>query len=113
MLMLAAVLTASLQLNLDLSPLVQAARQTEIRGTCSIATVGYRFRGQPGQTFRYARTTYEIPEEGWIELIAERKRSQYSFAGQNLPLNVEPRDPFGFRDVRLPDGDGGMQGGSR
>ncbi|HEV7764763.1 MAG TPA: hypothetical protein VGQ76_07175 [Thermoanaerobaculia bacterium] len=94
MLILAAVLTT----HLDLSPLIQ---RNQVTLTCGIATVGYRFRGKPGQTFRYAGDGYEIPNEGWIELIADRQR-RFSVEGKSLPLDVWPRDPFGFRDVPLP-----------
>jgi hypothetical protein len=99
MLILAAVLTASI--NLDLTSLIRHARKEPVV-TCGIVTVGYRFRGKPGQEFRYAGDTYEIPEEGWVELIADRRRTTYAIRGRSLPLDVWPRDPFGFRDVPLP-----------
>lgn len=92
---LAAVLTA----HLDLSPLIQ---RNQVTPTCGIATVGYRFRGKAGQTFRYAGEAFTIPDEGWIELIADRQRATYAIGGKSLPLEGWPRDPFGFRDVSLP-----------
>ncbi len=114
MLILAAVLTASI--NLDLTMLIRRARQEPVV-TCGIVTVGYRFRGKPGQEFRYAGDTYEIPEEGWVELIADRRRTTYAIRGRSLPLDVWPRDPFGFRDIPLPSPDAtnpaNEQGGSK
>jgi hypothetical protein len=35
-------------------------------------------------------------------LIADRRRTTYAIDGKSLPLDVWPRDPFGFRDVPLP-----------
>lgn len=114
MLILAAVLTASI--NLDLTMLIRRSRQEPVV-TCGIVTVGYRFRGKPGQEFRYAGDTYEIPEEGWVELIADRRRTTYAIRGRSLPLDVWPRDPFGFRDIPLPSPDAtnpsNEQGGSK
>jgi hypothetical protein len=101
-LVLAAVLTASMNIDLDLSALIRRSQVKEPKVTCGIVTVGYRFRGKSGQTFRYAGDTYEIPEEGWVELIADRRRTTYAIHGHSLPLDVWPRDPFGFRDVPLP-----------
>lgn len=102
MLLLAAVLTASIQIDLDLTALSRRSKTTEPAAVCNISTVGYRFRGKPGQEFRYAGDTYVIPAEGWVELIAERRRTTYAFNGQTLPIADAPRDPFGFRDVPLP-----------
>lgn len=102
MLMLAAVLTASMNIDLDLSSLIRRSQTRESTVTCGIVTVGYRFRGKPGQEFRYAGDSYEIPEEGWVELIADRRRTTYAISGRSLPLDVWPRDPFGFRDIPLP-----------
>ena len=75
------------------------------QATCGITTVGYRFRGTPGQEFRYAGDTYSIPAEGTIELIADRRKTSYLIAGRTLPLDVWPRDQFGFREVPLPSTD--------
>ena len=102
MLIVAMALTASISLELDLTKLIRKA-ESNPKVTCGITTVGYRFRGKPGQTFRYAGETWEIPREGWIELIADKRRTTYAFAGQTLSLdNSSPRDPFGFREVSLP-----------
>jgi hypothetical protein len=105
MLIVAMALTASISLELDLTKLIRRA-ESNPKVTCGITTVGYRFRGTPGQTFRYAGETWEIPREGWIELIADKRRTTYAFAGQTLSLeNSSPRDPFGFREVALPAAD--------
>ena len=102
MLVLAAVLTASISVDLNLVALIRRTQLKEPTVTCGIVTVGYRFRGKPGQEFRYAGDKYEIPQEGWVELIADRRRTTYAIQGRSLPLDVWPRDPFGFRDIPLP-----------
>ena len=102
MLIAAVVLTASMNIDLNLSTLIKRSQVKEPTVTCGIATVGYRFHGKAGQEFRYAGDKYEIPEEGWVELIADRRRTSYAIEGKSLPLDVWPRDPFGFRDVPLP-----------
>jgi hypothetical protein len=102
MLVLAAVLTASISVDVNLVALIRRTQLKEPAVTCGIVTVGYRFRGKPGQEFRYAGDKYEIPQEGWVELIADRRRTTYAIQGRSLPLDVWPRDPFGFRDIPLP-----------
>lgn len=102
MLILAMALTASLNVDLNLGALIKRSQIKEPAVTCGIVTVGYRFRGKPGQEFRYAGDTYEVPKEGWVELIADRRRTTYAIHGRSLPLDVWPRDPFGFRDIPLP-----------
>ena len=98
----AAVLTASININLDLTPIIRRGQAKEPNVTCGIVTVGYRFRGKPGQEFRYAGDTYQIPDDGVVELIADKRRTTYAIQGRSLPLDVWPRDPFGFRDIPLP-----------
>ena len=110
MILLAAVLTASININLDLSKVLHRVEAAAPNVTCGISTVGYRFRGTPGQEFRYAGDSYEVPAEGWVELIADSKRSTYAIKGRTLPLDVWPRDQFGFRDVPLPSSDSQPQG---
>jgi hypothetical protein len=102
MILLAAALTASINLEIDLSALVRRGKAQEPVVACGIATVGYRFVGKPGQQFRYAGETYTVPAEGSIELIANRRRTTYAYAGKSLPLEVWPRDQFGLREVPLP-----------
>ncbi|HEY0156268.1 MAG TPA: hypothetical protein VGF28_03160 [Thermoanaerobaculia bacterium] len=102
MFLLAAALTASISIDIDLSGLIRRANQAEPKATCNIVTVGYRFRGRPGQEFRYAGDTYQIPAEGWVELIADRRRTTFAMNGETFPIADSPRDPFGFRDVTLP-----------
>jgi hypothetical protein len=99
---LAAVLIVSIDVDLDLAPFLKRHERSLRTVTCGTMTVGYRFRGRPGQVFRYAGDTYAIPMEGWIELIADRRRTTYAIGGKSLPLGVWPRDAFGFRDVTLP-----------
>jgi hypothetical protein len=106
MFLLAAAVTAAISIDIDLSRLIHRANRSEPKVTCNINTVGYRFRGKPGQEFRYAGDTYEIPAEGWVELIADRRRTTFAVNGQTLPIVDSPRDPFGFRDVTLPWGTG-------
>ncbi len=99
----ALILTASINVEIDLGALFKRARTVqEPAVTCNISTVGYRFMGRPGQEFRYAGDTYTVPAEGSIELIASRRRTSYTINGRSLPLEVWPRDQFGFREVPLP-----------
>ena len=103
MFLAAMALTAAISIDIDLTSLVRGARRAEPTATCNIKTVGWRFHGQPGQAFRYAGDTYHIPAQGWIELIADRRRNSYALDKKTLSLSEEsPRDPFGFRDVTLP-----------
>ena len=110
----AAALTASISIDIDLTALLRKTKVQEPVGiTCNIKTVGYRFVGTPGRQFRYAGDTYTVPAEGSIELIADRRRTTYAIGGQSLPLDVWPRDQFGFREVPLPSADALQKGGSR
>lgn len=111
MFLAAAVLTAAISVDINLASLINGARRAEPAATCNIKTVGWRFHGQPGQAFRYAGDTYHIPAQGWVELIADRRRTTYAFNGQTLSLSEESlRDPFGFRDVTLPTSDATPKG---
>lgn len=104
MLIAAAALTLALNLEIDFTALMKKARKAEVRGlVCGIKTVGYRFVGQPGQTFRYEGDEYVVPAGGAIELIASRRpAAEYEANGRALPLEVWPIDQFGFRTVPLP-----------
>lgn len=99
---MAAVLTASINVDIDLSRLVLRAGIAAPVVGCGIVTVGYRFRGTPGQQFRYAGDTYVVPREGLVELIADPRRTTYAIENRTLELDVSPRDAFGFREVPLP-----------
>ena len=110
MFLLATVLTASINIDIDLSALLRRTAQKEPQVTCGISTVGYRFSGKPGQEFRYAGDTYEIPVEGWVELIADKRRTTYTIDGRTLPLDGFPRNQFGFREVPLPSSDELLKG---
>jgi len=104
MLIAAAVLTLSVNLEIDFTALMKKSRAVEVRGlTCGIRTVGYRFVGTPGQAFRYEGDAYTVPAGGTIELVTSRRRtSEYDINGKTLPLDVWPIDQFGFRTVPLP-----------
>jgi len=102
MIIAAATLTAALSLEIDLGSLFNAHRTREPKVTCGIRTVGYRFSGKPGQQFRYAGDSYTIPQEGWVELIADRGNTTYRIANQTLPLDGWPLNQFGFGEVPLP-----------
>ena len=103
MILAAALLTASISVEVDLGALFKRAKAVQTPAvTCNISTVGYRFVGKPGQAFRYAGDTYTVPSEGAIELIAAPRRTTYAIDGRSLPLEVWPRDQFGFREVPLP-----------
>ena len=100
---LAALLTATLTSQIDLSSLYAAANDgMTSKVTCNISTVGYRFVGKPGQEFRYGRETYSVPQTGSVELIASPRRTTYAFEGRTLPLDAGARDQFGFREITLP-----------
>ena len=70
--------------------------------TCHHGTVGYKFVGAPGTTFRYMNETYTVPQRGWIELIRDGGDTTYQFAERTLPLEVWPINEFGTRTVPLP-----------
>lgn len=99
---LAAALTAAISLEIDLGSLINAHRVKSPTVTCGIRTVGYRFAGRPGQTFRYAGDDYTIPEEGWIELIADRRKTTYRINNRSVSLESAPLNQFGFGEVELP-----------
>ena len=103
MLLAAATLTAALSLEIDLGALFNAHRKHDPTVTCGIRTVGYRFSGKPGQQFRYAGDTYTIPREGWVELIADRRKTTYRVNNETLPLDGFPLNQFGFGEVTLPE----------
>jgi len=102
MLLAAATLTAAITLEIDLGSLINAHRMREPKVTCGIRTVGYRFSGKPGQQFRYAGDTYTIPEEGWIELIADKRNTTYRINNETLSLDGFPLNQFSFGEVSLP-----------
>lgn len=115
MIILAAALTLGINLEVDLGSLVnrQKSRTPSVAtATCNIKVVGYHFRGRPGQQFRYAKQTFTIPTEGFVEVIALPKLKTYTAEGQTLPLdNGDPMDAFSLRWITLPEtnGIGGMK----
>jgi hypothetical protein len=58
--------------------------------------------GRPGTKFSYGGGADVLPIEGEIELIADRKPSDYILAGNRLPVDVGPLDAFGMRTVEIP-----------
>ena len=102
MLTIAAAFTALLQIDLDPRSLL-GHQQHPPAVSCEINIVGYRFIGRPGQVLVYADETFEIPAEGWIELIADRKRITYACEGVSISFETSSSlDPFGFLTVALP-----------
>jgi len=99
---LAVALTAAISLEIDLGALISAHRVKSPTVTCGIRTVGYRFAGKPGQTFRYAGDSYTIPGEGWVELIADRRNTTYRIDNHSVSLEKAPLNQFGFGEVELP-----------
>src|SRR6185436_5157773 len=99
---LAAALTAAISLEIDLGALINAHKVKSPTVTCGIRTVGYRFAGRPGQTFRYAGDNYTIPEEGWIELIADSRKTTYRIDNRSISLADAPLNQFSFGEVELP-----------
>lgn len=81
-------------IDVNLGPLIarltgRAIGSLASRHDCRISTVGYRFIGLPGAEFRYAGDSYQLPDEGQIELIATRRDSARS---------DEEVDQFGFAE---------------
>lgn len=87
--------------DLDLTPLILKLTPKRAVGeiTCGITTVGYRFAGPPGRKLRYAGDVYEIEQDGDVELIADKRRKTFTVDGRSLPLDVWPKNAFGFREV--------------
>lgn len=84
--LLAGPASASISFNieLDLGLLLRKKRP------CN-PTIGYRFVGEPGQTFYYADEWWLVDDSGYVELIAG---PQHRYAGE--------LDQYGFRWVQLP-----------
>ncbi|MBV8517215.1 MAG: hypothetical protein JO197_07410 [Acidobacteria bacterium] len=102
MILTAAALTLAIQFELDLTALVRRGELQQPVVRCGISTVGYHFNGRPGQQFVYAGERFEIPEEGWIELLADRRHHTYVVDGRELQLDAGALDAFSFRHVTLP-----------
>lgn len=93
---------AQISADLDLRPLIdKVTPRVAPKVTCGITTVGYRFVGPQGRTFRYSGVTYAIDSTGYVELIANPRRTTFAHAGRSLPLNVWPLNEFGFRQVTI------------
>jgi hypothetical protein len=64
--------------------------------------VGYHVAGTPGRQFRYGRSTYTIPSEGYVELIASPRGKALSVDGRTMSVDDGALDNFGMRWVDLP-----------
>lgn len=97
MIILAAALTLGIEFEIDLTSLINRHKErTTGTVTCGIKVVGYHFKGQPGQQFRYAGETYTIPREGYVEVISLPKVKTYVAEGRTLPLDETAGDLDGF-----------------
>lgn len=95
------ILAAALSLGVNVSAVLGGSLPAP-KAVCGISTVSYRFVGTPGTEFRYGRDSYRVPPTGAIELLAEKRISDYRLGELSLPLNVGPQDQFGTRIVALP-----------
>jgi len=105
MFVVAAALTLGINLEIDLGRLLNHYEtRKDPAVTCGIKVVGYRIAGRPGQKFGYARQTFTIPREGFVEVIALPRVTHYTVGNRKLPLEdgVSPLDGFSFRWITLP-----------
>jgi hypothetical protein len=100
MIFAAAAAAVALNVTVDLGPKKNTGRAPIV--TCHKGAVSYKFVGTPGTKFSYAGDAYVLPIEGEIELVADRKSSDYILAGSHLPVDVGPLDAFGTRTVEIP-----------
>ena len=103
--MLAAILAVGFSIEIDLGALLGHYRKMPgSDAVCGIKVVGYHIAGRPGQQFVYARETFTIPEEGYVEVIASPRVKHYRFDGRRLPLDGDTGalDAFSFRWITLP-----------
>lgn len=102
---LAAALTLGINLEIDLGRLLNRHdKKKDPEVTCGIKVVGYHIAGRPGQKFGYARQTFTIPREGFVEVIALPRVTHYVVGGRKLPLDdgTSALDGFSFRWITLP-----------
>ena len=103
MIILAAALALSLDGKADLTTLNRRVAEVNPPMTCGIKVVGYHIAGTPGRQFRYGRSTYTIPSEGYVELIAPTRGTKaMSVDGRSLSLDEGALDGFGMRRIDLP-----------
>jgi len=105
MIVLAAVLTLGINIEIDLGALISRQnRRAAPSVTCGIKTVGYRISGDPGREFQYAGEQFTMPAEGYIEVISLPKVKTYTVDGRAVQLEdgVSPLDAFSFRWLTLP-----------
>jgi hypothetical protein len=101
MIFAAAAAAVALNVTIDLGPKKNASGRAPVV-TCHKGAVSYKFVGTPGTKFSYGGDEYVLPIAGEIELIADRKSSDYVLAGSRLPVDVGPLDAFGTRTVEIP-----------
>lgn len=103
MIVIAVVLAAGLNIEIDLGVLFKARRKPPA-ATCGIRVAGYRVAGRPGQQFGYGGETFTIPREGFVDVISLPRVIHVSFEGRTLPLDSADAtlDDFGFRRIALP-----------
>jgi hypothetical protein len=99
--LLALTLTAAIRVELDFGTLLRRLERPPAV-TCRITTVGYRVTGASGRRFTYADEVFTIPEEGFVELIADRRHRSIQVDGRTVAADAMSRDAFGFRIVTLP-----------
>jgi hypothetical protein len=99
MMMIAAAI--ALNVAIDLGPKHTKATKSPVV-TCHKGAVSYKFVGTPGTKFVYGGDQWSIPIDGWIEVVADPKSSNYVLAGEKLPVDVGPLDAFGTRTVEVP-----------
>jgi hypothetical protein len=102
MIFAAAAAAVALNVTIDLGPKKNSASGRAPVVTCHKGAVSYNFVGTPGTKFSYGGDEYVLPIEGSIELLADRKSSEYILAGSRLPVDVGPLDAFGTRTVEIP-----------
>ena len=111
MILLATALALSLSQQIDIDNGNRSHDATAATRTCGIKVAGYRFAGERGREFRYGRTTYTIPSEGYVELISARPITTYDVDGQQFALGAGKTDPFGMHPVTLPVSSASVGGG--
>lgn len=100
MMMIAAAL--AIHVAVDLGPSKAGASRKAPVVTCHKGPVSYKFVGTPGTKFVYGGDAWMIPMDGWIEIIAAPKATDYVLAGQKMSIDAGPVDAFGTRTIQVP-----------
>src|SRR5258708_12996814 len=92
MIMTPLLLLAALNLQIDLGRIMHRASTpaTPPSVTCHIATVSYRFIGEPGTEFRYDADSWRVPKSGFIELISSKAASTIRLTARRPPSYPSP-----------------------